>query len=188
MVDVDYYLDDFSRFANNPIMIYTAIPDRISGTYKGTTYRYTGPSTYEETVAGGAKYVSSLWDYSPDLVRVDRKFWGIPIGFTIMKVEKIAQPDTANRFLVSLVPKVRSCLPYWLHRAVVWITGMSYAYGTVDPLQRVNNVQEVGQYLVGRFAPYDRNPERPPTPIESVHIRPRDSSTPERIEVPEELF
>lgn len=204
MIDVDYYLTDFSRYANNPIMIYTAIPQNISGRSNGTTYRYTGPSTYEEKTAGGAQYTSSLWDYSPDLVRVDRKVWGIPVGFTIMKVEKISQPlpkkegddDSkppvpSSRYIVSLVPKVRSWIPYWLHRSIVWITGMSYAYGTIGPIERVNNVQQIGSYLVGRFAPLVKKSNGSKTisqPVEMVQIRVADSTSPERIDINEELF
>ena len=210
MIDVDYYLKDFSRYANNPIMIYTAIPQNISGRINGTTFRYTGPSSYVETTAGGAEYPSSLWDYSPDLVRIDRKIWGIPVGFTIMKVEKISQPlprkrnaagedseeddgktTPSNRYIVSLVPKVRSWIPYWMHRSIVWVTGMSYAYGTIDKLKRVNNVQQVGPYLIGRFAPLVKRKvgtTMVKTPVEMVQVRVAESTSPERIDINEELF
>lgn len=188
MIDVDYYLEDFSRFANNPIMISTAMPTSISGRYKGSTFRYTGPDTYEETVAGGAKYVSGLWDYSPDLVRINTKTWGIQTGFVIMKVEKLAQPETANRYLVSLIPKVRSYLPYWLHRIVVWISGMSYEYGSVEELSRVSNVMSVDEYLVGRFAQTFTKEDGKRCVTETVQIRNASSNAPDSIIVPEELF
>ena len=187
MIDVDYYLTDFSRYANNPIMIYTAIPTNISGYHSGTTFRFTSPDTYEEVVAGGAKYESSLWDYTPDLVRIDHKFWGISTGFSVMKVEKISQPATANRYIVSLVPKARMSVPYWLHRFVAWCSGMVYNYGSVEVLQRVSNVQQVGPYLVGRFA---TNTFKTHNRIvsETVQIRMADSAGPDHIIVPEEVF
>lgn len=188
MIDVDYYIDDFSQYSDNPIMISTAIPTNISGRMNGCTYRYISPDKYEECVAGGAKYVSGLWDYSPDMVRVPRKWLGFETGFTFMKVEKISQPLTPNRYIVCLIPKVKCSVPYWLHRWIVWLSGMQYDYGAIEPLSRVNNVTSVGEYLIGRFARKTTDDKGKTHIGDTVQIRLADASSPGNVTVPEELF
>lgn len=181
MIDVDYYLDNFSQFAMNPMMLYTTIPTHLAGILNdGTTqYRHVSPGVYEERIAGGAVYTSKLWDYSSDIVRIARYWFGlIPRDFSICKIEILKQPGTENRAFVSIVPTVVSSLPYWLHRLIAVVCGARYDYNDVQEIRQADNVASKPGFLYGRF--YDQKKHR-----FNVEVMHQDQLTAECVSVPE---
>jgi hypothetical protein len=184
MVDVDYYLDNFSKYAMNPMMLYTCIPNHLAGVLNdgSTEYRHVSPGVYEERITGGAVYTSKLWDYSNDLVRIQRSWFGlIPRDFSICKIEILRQPNTECRAFVSIIPVVRSYLPYWLHRAIAYITGAEYTYGSVNEIQPAQNVDEKPGYVYGTF--YDQKKHR-----FNVEVMHKDQLTAECVSIPETVM
>lgn len=115
MVDVDYYAE-LRDYAPNPMLIYTSIPHAVAGATRDGYYFCDvkdGKTVMTERVAGGASYVSCLWNYGHDLVYVRK--W---CSFVIYAVEKVKQPGTQNRYMVGLFPKTIVHMPFWLYTAI----------------------------------------------------------------------
>lgn len=145
MVDVDYYIEDFSRFRGKPILLYTMQPSRVAGGTKNGNYYFDSPCTVIENIHGGATYTSSIWDFSPDLVIV--KGW---FGFTQYAVEKVPQPGTnKSRMMVFLAPKVDVLVPYWLFKLYAKVVGINTDRSRT--LRRFRSVVKKGDIVVGRF-------------------------------------
>lgn len=183
-IDVDYYLSNFNRYWQHPMIIYTVIPTALRNKTDTTVSRYETPTVFSQHIGGGAVYQSELWDYSPDLVRIDHTgLFGIPLGFSICHLEKVRQPGADNRHIVLIAPKVVSYLPYWLHMFVVKLFGMEYSYGSVQPFKRATNVAhtEDKEFLVGRFT-------NPDTQVPEVQITDTKSYGTSVAVLSEELF
>ena len=108
MVDVDFHIDNWSRYMDNDVLMYTRIPDCVAGA-GGDDSIYTidckdnGEVKLTEYINGGAVWSSGLWDFSRDRVIIKGK-WGL--SFSIVTVEKINQPGVPGRYVVGLFPKI----------------------------------------------------------------------------------
>ena len=139
MVDVDYYFDDWSRFAGRTIMLYTRIPNSIAEREHEATIvleEREGMAVMTEIVDGVATWESGIWDYSADCVTIKHK-WGF--GFTVYACEKIRQ-GASSRYIVALVPQSTISLPYNLVRGVFWLLGVKAPKIIYKELSRANNV------------------------------------------------
>jgi hypothetical protein len=146
MVDVDYHLSekDWSKYNGKPILIYTSIPNSLGSKTPNGSYYFTDENTFVEDVAGGARYESSVWDFSPDLLII--KSW---FSFTQYACEKISQPESINRALVYLCPRVTMYVPYWLFQMYAKLANISLKRS--EPIARARNITESNGVLLGRF-------------------------------------
>lgn len=71
LTDVDYYLDMNTMLRGNPLLIYSFVPNEVSGMVADGVYCTHSDDTVEITHAGGAVYRHHLWDYDNDHVVVD---------------------------------------------------------------------------------------------------------------------
>ena len=150
MIDVDFHLDDWSRFANNPVACYTRIPDDVAGPTTDGHYRLQsedGKVKMVESIHGGATWKSGLWDYSSDRVIV-RGAWGI--SHTLSAVEKIPQPGHPGRYMVFIVPIARIWMPRCVTKALAWLL-QTPLHDNYPELSHAKNVWPEGQYVLGRF-------------------------------------
>ena len=150
MIDVDFHLSDWSRFANNPVACYTRIPDDVAGPTNDGHYRLQaedGVVKMVESIHGGASWKSGLWDYSTDRVIV-RGAWGL--SYTLSAVEKIPQPGHPGRYMVFIVPIARIWMPRCVTQALAWMLG-SPVSDNYPELCHATNVWADGQFVVGRF-------------------------------------
>jgi hypothetical protein len=147
MVDVDYYIEDFSRWAGRPMLLYTSVPQAVAGEGVDSVYAFVDENRMTEVVRGGARYTSRVWDYSPDLVIIKNT-----LGFCVYAVERQLQPNTHNRYLVLLHPRTTVRMPHCLFK---WLGGLAgYTGGRAEPLKRMKMSRQ-GSYLGAIFT----NPE-----------------------------
>ena len=160
MVDVDFHIDNWSRYMDNDVLMYTRIPDCVAGV-GGDDSIYTidckdnGEVKLTEYINGGAVWSSGLWDFSRDRVIIKGK-WGL--SFSIVAVEKIPQPGVPGRYVVGLFPQVHVRLPYWLYSSVArWLTwgaGVTQCYPVLSHCGNVT-ARRVGltgrKMVMGRF-------------------------------------
>jgi hypothetical protein len=102
MIDVDYYYDmkDFLLKHDNPVLIYTFVPDAAA--YSEDEYNFhfvhsnTG-SVVKYNVSGGAEYEHQLWNYGVDVICVSSAFKS-----KVYNIER--RKMNANHQLLLLVP------------------------------------------------------------------------------------
>nr|UUG74218.1 MAG: RNA-dependent RNA polymerase [XiangYun tombus-noda-like virus 9] len=110
MIDVDYYVNinvwlQFFR----PIMIYTFCPKTVTGRTDEATWKIINNQVHFN-VAGGAKYVHTLWNYTGDTVSVVEEKTLDLLTYHVHFQELEQDP---NRRIVVLIPKTRTEYPFY---------------------------------------------------------------------------
>ena len=169
MIDVDFHLNDWGRYANNPVACYTRIPDAVSASTPEGHYRLVdvdGTVKMEETIKGGAVWRSGLWDFSSDRVIINGK-WGLT--HTLSAIEKIPQPEFPGRYAVFVVPVARIWMPRSLLQALaVWL-GIGPVTDNYPEMSHATNVWTDGEFVLGRFVRQAKNEKR--NDIDVVSLR-----------------
>ena len=182
MIDVDFHLEDWTRYHENPVIIYTRIPDRISARTEEGFYRLDVDDEdnvrMTEHVAGGAIWTSSLWDYSRDRVIIQNKW---KTSFTVMAVEKIPQPNVKGRWMVFLAPIAKVNMPYFLVKLLgkLLFTPITEVYPEIS---HANNVWRDGDFILGNFQRHEKQLSN------EVDVRYRDNLDPFHSSMPYSVY
>lgn len=104
-IDTDYYVD-LSEYSPSPMIIYTTIPQNLSGDDDEMSYYFKNKNIYCEKIHGGALFEHPLWDYSSDQVIMESVNNNNRKNFTVYSCDKMRQPDSLTKSIVLLSPKV----------------------------------------------------------------------------------
>jgi hypothetical protein len=104
MIDCDYKDDKLEKFLakhNNPVLIYTSLPDTAGGTNDATSHTFNEKGELVELVSQ-TLFKHKIWNWTIDTLHAQKTFWKIRNKSTTYKVElrKIAY----NRVIVCLFP------------------------------------------------------------------------------------
>jgi hypothetical protein len=117
MIDVDYYVEMEQHLATHdqPVVLYTFIPDKVCGTLDGYSYTFDYESNLVMQVAGGAPYKHPLWNYGRDTLFVFKRIMGLPFRSTMYLIDRRRVAE--NRYVVLLTPsKTFGVVGSWLLR------------------------------------------------------------------------
>lgn len=92
LCDVDYYVDMNTLLIDNenPVMVYTVVPeDAASDGKDDTTFYFEEDGSLTTLIAGGGRYNHHLWDYATDSLMVKKTFMGFAYRATTYSVERI---------------------------------------------------------------------------------------------------
>jgi hypothetical protein len=141
MVDVDYYVDMPTHLADHPQihMLYTFMPDYAGRATPEYSYFFNGDSELVLNVAGGAKYVHRLWNWSTDWFTVS-KFNRFGIPTTTVLYDCTVRRVCDDKAAVLLVP-----CKHW--------TGLSAILGWMigRPLERLTTAVGGGFTKIRRY-------------------------------------
>jgi hypothetical protein len=103
-IDVDFHMPDLvNRLVGSkyPVVLYTENPTTAAGASEYTHW-FQEDGSYSTRVSGGGEYHQTLWDWTPDCIRVCNRTFGIVTHMTTFHVDRRQITDT--KCLVLLTP------------------------------------------------------------------------------------